>query len=169
MLYFVTIRGKTLAVDVGTGEVRLGDKTVSVDLDGIRGTDVRTLLMDGTSYRVVARRDGRSWIVDVGGCHEVAEVIDERTAVILEMTRAPGSSSGAQALRAPMPGLIVSVEVDETDRVEQGQGLVIIEAMKMENELRAEAAARVERIHVSHGDAVEKGQLLIEFAPLSDT
>ena len=68
-----------------------------------------------------------------------------------------------------MPGLIVRIEVDEADRVEQGQGLVIIEAMKMENELRAEAAARVERIHVSHGDAVEKGQLLIDLAPLSDT
>ena len=169
MLYFVTIRGKTVPVDVGTGEVRLGDKTVSVDLDGIRGTDVRTLLMDGTSYRVVARRDGRSWVVDVGGCHEVAEVIDERMAVILEMTGDPGPSNGAQALRAPMPGLVVRIEVDEADRVEQGQGLIIIEAMKMENELRAEAAARVERIHVSHGDAVEKGQLLIDLAPLSDT
>ena len=67
-----------------------------------------------------------------------------------------------------MPGLIVKVEVRETDRVEPGQGLVIIEAMKMENELRAEASARVAKIHVVHGDAVEKGQLLIDLAPLSD-
>lgn len=168
MRYFVTIRGKTVPVEVGTGEVRVGDETVSVDLAGIHGTDMSTLLMDGTSYRVVARRDGGCWVVDVGGCHEVAEVIDERTAVIREMTGGPGPSNGAQAIRAPMPGLVVRVEVDEADRVEPGQGLVIIEAMKMENELRAEASAWVERIHVSRGDAVEKGQLLIDLAPLSD-
>ncbi len=168
MRYFVTIRGKTVPVEVRSGEVCVGGKTVSVDLAGIRGTDVSTLLMDGTSHRVVARRDGRNWVVDVGGCHEVAEVIDERMAVIREMTGGPEASNGAQAIRAPMPGLIVRVEVDESDRVEPGQGLVIIEAMKMENELRAEAPARVERIHVSHGDAVEKGQLLIDLAPLSD-
>ena len=168
MRYFVTIRGKTLPVEVEAGEVRVGDKTISVALDGIPGTDVSTLLMDGVSHRVVASRDGGCWVVDVGGCHEVADVIDERMAMIREMTGDSGPSNGARELRAPMPGLIVKVEVRETDRVEPGQGLVIIEAMKMENELRAEASSRVERIHVAHGDAVEKGQLLIDLAPLSD-
>lgn len=168
MRYLVTIRGNTVSVEVGSGEVRVGDKTVSVDLARIPGTDVSTLLMDGASYRVVASRDGGRWVLDVGGCHEVAEVIDERTAVIRELTGARAPSNGAQEIRAPMPGLIVRVEVDETDRVEPGQGLVIIEAMKMENELRAEVSARVERIHVSHGDTVEKDQILIDLAPLSD-
>lgn len=168
MRYFVTIRGTTLPVEVGVEEVRVGDKTISVSMDGIPGTDVSTLLMDGRSYRVVASRDGGRWVVDVGGCHEVADVIDERMAMIREMTGDSGPSNGARELRAPMPGLIVKVEVRETDRVEPGQGLVIIEAMKMENELRAEASARVAKIHVAHGDAVEKGQLLIDLAPLSD-
>lgn len=168
MRYFVTIRGTTLPVEVGAGEVRVGDKTISIALDRIPGTDMSTLLMDGTSYRVVASRDGGSWVVDVGGYHVVAEVIDERMAMIREMTGGSVPSNGAQALRAPMPGLIVNVEVRETDLVEPGQGLVIIEAMKMENELRAETSARVERIHVANGEAVEKGQLLIDFAPLSD-
>lgn len=168
MRYFVTIRGNTIPVEVGSGEVRVGGRTVSVNLAGIPGTDVSTLLMDGTSYRVVASRDGGRWIVDVGGCHEVAEVIDERTAVIRELTGVRAPSNGARVIRAPMPGLIVRVEVGETDRVEPGQGLVIIEAMKMENELRAEVSALVERIHVSHGDTVEKGQILIELTPLSD-
>ena len=168
MRYFVTIRGKTVPVEVGAGEVRVGDKSVSVDLDGVRGTDVHTLLMDGTSYRVVAKRDDGRWVVDVGGCHEIADVIDARTAAIRELVGDSGQSNGVQPIRAPMPGLVVKVEVEESDRVEPGQGLVIIEAMKMENELRADASARVEKIHVSHGDAVEKGQLLIDLAPLSD-
>ncbi|GMR13822.1 MAG: hypothetical protein BMS9Abin29_2041 [Gemmatimonadota bacterium] len=168
MRYFVTIRGTTVPVDVGEGEVRVGDRSVSVDIRGVHGTDVHTLLMDGRSYRVVARRDDGRWVIDVGGCPESAEVIDERTAAIREMIGDSGQSNGVHPLRAPMPGLVVKVEVQERDRVEAGQGLVIIEAMKMENELRADASARVERIHVVHGDAVEKGQLLIDLAPLGD-
>ncbi len=166
MRYFVTIRGETVPVEIGQGEVRVNGTSVSVDLDGIQGTDVRTLLMDGASYRVVAKRDDGHWTVDVGGCHEVAEVVDERTVAIRQMTGDRGADQGVKPVRAPMPGLVVKVEVNVSERVEPGQGLVIIEAMKMENELRAEAAARIEKIHVSDGDVVEKGQLLIELAPL---
>ena len=168
MRYFVTVRGKTIPIEIGAREVRVGDETMTVDLGGAYGAKVRTLLMDGASHRVVARREEGRWFVQVDGCHEVAEVIDERTAAIREMVGDPKESNGVRPIRAPMPGLIVKVEVDESDHVEPGQGLVIIEAMKMENELRAETSARVERIHVSHGQAVERGQLLIDLAPLDD-
>ena len=168
MRYFVTIRGETVPVEIGQGEVRVNGTSLSVDLDGIQGTDVRTLLMDGASYRVVAKRDDGRWTVDVGGCHEVAEVVDERTVAIRQMTGDRGADQGVNPVRAPMPGLVVKVEVSVSERVEPGQGLVIIEAMKMENELRAEAAARIENVHVSDGDVVEKGQLLIELAPLEE-
>ena len=63
-----------------------------------------------------------------------------------------------------MPGLVVKVEVAEGDAVHPGQGLLIVEAMKMENELKAEAAGFVARIHVGPGEAVEKDQVLIDFA-----
>ena len=167
MRYLVTIRGKTVPVEVGTGEVRVGGRSVSVSLDGICGTEVHTLLMDGASYRVLARRDDGRWVVDVGEGPEVAEVMDERAAAIRAMTGNSRPSSAVLPIRAPMPGLVVKVEVVESDRVEPGQGLVIIEAMKMENELRAEARARVEKIYVSHGESVEKGQLLIDLAPVN--
>jgi biotin carboxyl carrier protein len=62
-----------------------------------------------------------------------------------------------------MPGLVVRVEVSEGDEVGPGQGLVIVEAMKMENELRADVAARVKAVHVKPGEAVEKDQVLIDF------
>jgi pyruvate carboxylase subunit B len=63
-----------------------------------------------------------------------------------------------------MPGLVVKVEVEEGERVEAGRGLVIVEAMKMENELKAEAAGVVSRIHVEAGQAVEKDQILVDLA-----
>ena len=62
-----------------------------------------------------------------------------------------------------MPGLVVRVDVEPGHRVEAGQGVVIIEAMKMENELKAEADGVVSRVLVEQGQAVEKGAVLVEF------
>lgn len=70
--------------------------------------------------------------------------------------------AGPGHLAAPMPGLIVRVNVKEGELVRAGQGLVVMEAMKMENELRATSAGVVHRVLVSAGDAVEKGALLLE-------
>jgi pyruvate carboxylase subunit B len=65
-------------------------------------------------------------------------------------------------LLAPMPGLVVRVNVKAGDTVEAGQGLIVMEAMKMENELRVQAAGRVKTVLVTPGSVVEKGALLIE-------
>ena len=73
---------------------------------------------------------------------------------------------GPSALRAPMPGMVIKIEVEEGQQVSAGQGLVIVEAMKMENELRSPGEARVGRILVEEGTAVEKDQVLMEFSPL---
>ena len=73
---------------------------------------------------------------------------------------------GPRPVVAPMPGMVLRVEVEEGDRVEEGQGIVIVEAMKMENELRALSAGYVTRIHVREGEAVEKDQILVELGAL---
>ena len=70
--------------------------------------------------------------------------------------------TGPAPLVAPMPGMIVRVNVQVGDAVQPGQGLVVMEAMKMENELRAPAAATVKAVHAQPGTAVEKGALLLE-------
>ena len=70
--------------------------------------------------------------------------------------------AGPAPLRAPMPGLIVQLRVKVGDTIAAGDGLVVMEAMKMENELRAQAAGTVRAVHVSVGAAVEKGALLVE-------
>ena len=71
-----------------------------------------------------------------------------------------------------MPGMVVKVEVAEGDEVRTGQGIVIVEAMKMENELRASGPGRITRVHVRQGDAVAKDQVLVEIGaaePAEDT
>src|SRR5256884_6515780 len=73
---------------------------------------------------------------------------------------APGAA-GPVVVRAPMPGLVVRVEVADGQRVDAGAGLVVVEAMKMENELRAPRAGVVQTVHVTAGQAVEKGAALV--------
>jgi biotin carboxyl carrier protein len=92
-----------------------------------------------------------------------AQVLDQRTRTLRSLSGAAARSHGPRAVHAPMPGLIVRVEVNAGDAVRAGQGIVVIEAMKMENELRAQADGRVARIHVQPGQAVEKGAVLVEF------
>jgi biotin carboxyl carrier protein len=80
------------------------------------------------------------------------------------MTGAGRPAAGPGPVRAPMPGMVVRVEVAEGDAVAPGQGIVVVEAMKMENELKTESGGVVARINVEAGQAVEKGAVLVEFA-----
>jgi pyruvate carboxylase subunit B len=163
MRYHVSVGGHTRTVDVTADGVTIDGRAVDASLSHVPGTPVRSLLLDGSSHRVVARRAAAGvWELHVRSRRLTAEVVDERTRRVREMTGAASRNTGPRPLRAPMPGLVVKVEVAVGDEVQPGQGLVIVEAMKMENELRAESAARVSRVRVEPGQAVEKDQILIE-------
>ncbi len=165
MLYHVTVAGRTLQVELDADGVRVDGTGVEADLAAIEGTDVRTLLLDGASHRMVVRKEGSGlWYVLVGGRRYRTEVVDERTRAIREMTGAGAGPAGPSPIRAPMPGLVVKIEVAEGDAIEEGQGVAIVEAMKMENELRASSPGLVTRVLVEEGEAVEKDQILVELA-----
>lgn len=164
MLYYVTVGDRTLKVELGPEGARIDGRRVDAELRRVEGTRVHSLLADGASHRVLARRDGGGvWDLHLRGRRVSATVVDERTRTILEMTGAGARELGPGPLRAPMPGLVVKVEVVEGDVVETGQGIVIVEAMKMENELVAERPGRVAAVRVEPGEAVEKNQVLVEF------
>jgi acetyl/propionyl-CoA carboxylase alpha subunit len=166
MRYFVTLGGRVVEVELAPDGVRVDGTPCAADLETVPGTSVRSLLLDGASHRVVARSRGRGrWDLQVRGRHFTIDVIDERTRVIRQMISAGGPPPGPKPVRAPMPGLVVRVDVQVGDRVRPGQGLVIVEAMKMENELRAEASGRVTGVRVSPGEAVERDQVLIDLGP----
>lgn len=169
MPYFVTVGARTLRVDLDPEGVQVEGVAVFADMAHVVGTDLRSLLLDGESHRVLATRldDGR-WDLHLRGRRFVAEAIDERTRAIREMAAASAGSAGPRPIRAPMPGLVVQLEVSVGDRLEAGQGVAIVEAMKMENELKAEAPGVVTHIHVQPGQAVEKDQVLIELRALGD-
>jgi len=169
MRYHVTVGGRTYQLELGPEGTSVDGTAVAADLARVNGTDVYSLVLGGASYRLVAARGGAdTWDIHLRGRRLSVEVVDERTHAIREMTGAGSGPAGPRPVRAPMPGLVVKVEVAPGDAVEPGQGLVIVEAMKMENELKAEVAAVVASVHVEPGQAVDKDQILVDFVPPED-
>jgi pyruvate carboxylase subunit B len=165
MRYYVTIGDRTFEVDLSGEVARVDGRPIEAELAAVPGTPIRHLLADARSHTVVARPgEARGWWdVHLDGRRFEIEVIDERTRAIRSMTGGGAVAQGPKPVRAPMPGLVVRVEVEPGQEVKAGQGVVIIEAMKMENELKAEAAGVVSRVLVQQGQAVEKGAVLVEF------
>jgi biotin carboxyl carrier protein len=164
MRYYVSVAGRTLEVDL-TGDVPLVDGVrVEAELVRVPGMPTLHLLANGGSHTLVPRRrDRHGWDLHLNGERYDVEVVDERTRAIQAMTGQGAAAKGPRPVMAPMPGLVVRVAVEPGDRVEAGQSVVIIEAMKMENDLRAEAGGVVDRVAAVPGQAVEKGAVLVEF------
>jgi biotin carboxyl carrier protein len=135
---------------------------VHAELHVIPGGPVRLLTADSRVDAYAMVRHEAGWQVYRGGDLWEAEVVDERTRRLQEMTAAGRADGGHVTVKAPMPGLVLRVEVESGARVAKGQGLVVLEAMKMENELTAPMAGVVSAIHVRAGEAVAKG------TPLAD-
>ena len=165
MRYFVTIGRRTFEIDLANGSITIDGQAVQAELRDIPGTPLRHLLIDGESWPLVSVEGARrgEWDIHLGGSRFAAAVVDERTRAIREMTGRSSEPRGPGPLRAPMPGLVLRLEVERGQAVRRGDGLVIVEAMKMENELKAESNGVVDRIHVVPGQPVEKGALLVEF------
>jgi acetyl/propionyl-CoA carboxylase alpha subunit len=162
--YVVELNAQRKTVSIETEGVRYEDEApIRGELSDIEGSPVRMVKLGTHVYRVVAeKRAGRGrYTLWVDGYRFETEALDERTRSIRDLSAATAGPTGPAPIIAPMPGLIVRVNVSVGDRVEAGQGLVVMEAMKMENELRAIAPGTVLSVEVSPGTVVEKGALLV--------
>ena len=167
MRYVIGIEGREYEVTLEGSAVRVGDMEADARIADVEGTPVRLVTIGDRVHAVVATR-GQSrgrYTIRLGGFRIEVEALDERTRAIRQLAGAAAKSAGPAPLTAPMPGLVVRVLVTPGDRVQAGQSVVVIEAMKMENELRAPGPAVVRGIAVRAGSAVEKGALLVEFDP----
>ena len=164
MKYVVDVAGELVEVSVDGGTVRIDGEELTASLAELPGTPVALLTLDGAVHRVIVTRgDARGrYSLSMDGRRYDVEALDERTRAIRELSKASAAATGPAPLVAPMPGLIVRVHVEVGATVQPGQGLVVMEAMKMENELRAVAGGVLRAVRVTPGTAVERGATLVE-------
>jgi len=166
--YIVEIAGdkQRHEVDLERDTATLDGVTESASLTEVDGTPVKLVTIGGVQHRVVARREGPKgrYVLWIDGWRFEAEALDERQRAIRDLGVATAGAAGPAPVIAPMPGLIVRVHVAVGDQVQAGQPVAVMEAMKMENELRATAAGTVQKVLVEAGKVVEKGAVLVELA-----
>jgi biotin carboxyl carrier protein len=164
MKYFTALAGEQGEFTFVRREGRLYaasvDREHAIDVTLVGDGGSFSLLVDGRSYDVVADIDGGKVTVLMLGERFVVATEDERERAAHAV--AGHKQGGRRELRASMPGIVVDVKVAEGAQVEEGQTLVVLEAMKMQNPLPAEAKGKVVRVLCKKGDAVAGGALLME-------
>ncbi|MFN2115978.1 MAG: acetyl-CoA carboxylase biotin carboxyl carrier protein subunit [Anaerolineae bacterium] len=162
MKYIATVRGQDFEIDVDRhGTVVVDGEEQCVDLRPIDGAYLYSLIIDKVSYEIyVERREGAYYVLIEGEQYEV-DVDQERLKKLKAFSGHTLEDEGAANIEAPMPGLVVRVLAAPGDEVSEGQGLLILEAMKMENEIRSPCDGVVQSVSVAPGAAVDKGDTLM--------
>lgn len=162
MKYTCIIGERTYEVRPGANQtIEVNGEAHRVDFQTIEHDALYSLLIDNHSWQVLAERTGDEYRISIEGELYVVTVQDERTRKIQKALDRASMDTGEFILKAPMPGLVRGINALIGQEVQKGQGLVILEAMKMENELRAPRVGVVRDIRVKPGDAVELGQALV--------
>lgn len=142
----------------GGYRVRIGDRWLEADLVDAGGF-VRSLrLENGTQFSLIHHREGNEHLITLGSATIPIEIIDP---LALRRRRSDDEMGSGGIVKALMPGRVARVLVAKGDTVQKGTGLVILEAMKMENEIQAPIDGVVDQIFVSAGDTVEGGADLL--------
>jgi biotin carboxyl carrier protein len=164
--YVATVHDDSRVVEItgsdGRYRITIGEQVLEVDARQ-PAPGVYSLLVDGTSYTAdVLDRDG-ACVVHVGGeAYEI--VVEEQTRHIIRTRGGAAAGARSRTLSAPLPGKISRVAVRPGDTVQAGDTLLVIEAMKMENEFKASGAGTVAEVRVEPGQAVNAGDVLIVMA-----
>lgn len=152
----VTVR----LVDAAAGLAELEGKPVRFDFRHVRG-DLYSILIDHQTYSVQLSGANPEQEVRIGPHVYTVNVADQRSLALAALKRQVKTEAGETTVKAPMPGLITRILAKTGDTVTAGQALVVIEAMKMENELKSPVAGVVAKVSVQAHTAVEKGAALL--------
>ena len=154
----VLVGGDSRDISLGQNACSLDGREHAIDVASL-GCGRYSVIVEGMQYAVdVTARDGEPWGATVHGSVLSVEILDPRR---LSDRTSGAAASGAQEVRAPMPGRVLAVPVAVGDTVQQGQALVVVEAMKMQNELRSPRNGKIVSLRVAPGDAVSSGDTLV--------
>jgi len=162
MTYDVLVDGKTHRVELIRGEklwsCKVDGQEIEVDA-ALTARDVMSVLVGGKAYEIKRERSlqGELHMV-IGSARYAVDVQDPRS---LRTRRAvAGAEAGPRKIKAAMPGKIVRILVSENDEVKAGQGIIVMEAMKMQNEMKSPKDGRVQKILTAEGSTVNAGETL---------
>ncbi|MBD3232535.1 MAG: biotin/lipoyl-binding protein [candidate division Zixibacteria bacterium] len=166
MRYYIQIQENEIPLDItedgNVWKVISGNTESLVDVAELANGYV-SVIVNGKHYNFHISGNGTEAVVETSLNRLKTSILDEREKTIRKFGGSLTGKGSLSDLKAPMPGLIVDVLVDEGQEFEKGQGLIIVEAMKMENELKAADKGKVKEIKATAGQAVEKEQVLIVF------
>ena len=170
MKYITTIDEQEYIVElVEPGVVKINNVEYQVDFEEVGGQNIFTLLINGKSFEAhISEGEGNLWKVLMQGMLYEANVIDEREKRLSEAAGHVVKGNGTFMLRSPMPGMITKLPVNIDDEVKAGDVLVILESMKMQNELNSPQAGIVTDIRIAEGDYVEQNQIIMIISPEED-
>ncbi len=166
-MYQVNVNDRDFKVEVkGNGaEVLLNGAALELDLKGDAKKGFH-LIKDRKSYQIQVLEsdlESKEFLVEVNGQTFPVKGSDRFDLLLKDLGMEHLANAAVNDLKAPMPGLVLDVKVAPGDSIKKGQAILVLEAMKMENVLKAESDAVVKSINCETGQAVEKNQILIEF------
>jgi len=162
MKYQTQIDHKTYQIEIeDTGALSIDGQAIAADLLQVGPLGLYSLLMDNASVELVVEETQHGYRVTLGSRTFDVRVADERELRLSGGRAALAAPTGVMAIKAPIPGLVVRVLVREGEEIVEKQPLVILEAMKMENELRAPRGGVIAAIKIKPGESVEQGAELI--------
>ena len=167
MKYVVQIEGKSYEVDLseqdGELQINLDGKPVQADSAHIKGKNFASFLFNHRSFDLEFSKNEEKVSVFLNGKRYECVLEDERTQRLKRLGVLKVEIKKEKELKSPMPGLVTAIEVKVGDMVVAGQGVIIVEAMKMENELKAKFDGKVKKVKVKKHQAVNKDEVLILF------
>lgn len=162
MKYITTVNEREYEIEIiDERRIRVDGVTYNVDFESVSGQPVFSLLVNGNSHEAYVYPDEDKWDVLLKGILYPVMVEDEREKRLRSSFGSGPAPSGEFYLKAPMPGMVVSIPVADGQVVNQGEVLVILESMKMQNELKSPRDGKVSRIRVEEGANVERKQTLL--------
>jgi biotin carboxyl carrier protein len=159
--YVASVNGKTFEIEINqNGRVTIDGADRAVDFKALL-PPLYSLLVDNASYEaLVEERLGQLHVMMLGDLYDVT-VTDEREQRLAAASSGFQVDQGEISIRSPMPGMIVAVPVAAGQEVKAGEALIVLESMKMENQLKAPRDGTVSHIHVTPGERVEQNRLLL--------
>jgi biotin carboxyl carrier protein len=165
MKYITTVEDKQFLVDIiDDKHVSVDGKIYEVDFESVSGQPVYSLIVDGKSHEGYVAQADDNWQVLLRGRLYPITVEDEREKRLRSAAGGGVAEAGEFHLRAPMPGLVVTIPVEEGQQVKKGQVILILESMKMQNELKSPRDGVVGRVRVKPGETVEQKQTLLSIS-----